>query len=141
LIQGLGHERAHGGAKEPKMRAVFDGSYVDLLPESLRSMTRKLRKVRISSHQRFCCQSSLRKEVRKIGWKIPKTPSGCPLRFISWRGIKLRSLENDHNLEILLQNEATPHHNRNAQFGSKAQIQWKQKILRGAAAAFESKPI
>ena len=130
------------GTNEPQMSAVFHGSYLDLLPESLRSMTRKLRKVRISSHQRFCCQSSLkRKEVRKIGWKMPKTPSGCPLRLISWRGIKLRSLENDRNLKILLQNEATPYHNRNAQFGSKAQIQWKQKILRGAAAAFETKEI
>ena len=133
------------GANEPKMRAVFDGSYVDLLPESLRSMTRKLRKVRISSHQRFCCQSSLkRKEVRKIGWKIPKTPSGCPIELMSWSGLKHGSLDHDHNLKILLQNETTPHNNRNAQFGSKAQIQWKQNILRGASsfmAAFESKAI
>ena len=105
------------GANEPKMRAVFHASYLDPLPESLKSMTRKLRKVRISSHQRFCCQSSLkRKEVRKVGWKIPKTPSGCPIELMSWHGIKHRSLDHDHSLKILLQNEATPYHNRTAQF-------------------------
>ena len=82
--------------------------------------------------------------MRKIGWKIPKTPSGCPIELMSWSGIKHGSLDHDHNLKILLQNETTPHNNRNAQFGSKAQIQWKQKILRGASsfmAAFESKAI
>ena len=115
------------GANEPKMRAVSHGSYLDLLPESLKSMTRKLRKVRISSHQRFCCQSSLkRKEVRKI------TPSGCPVKLLSWRGIKLRSyrsLDDNHNhRKIPPHNEATPCNNRNAQLGSKALIQWKQRF-------------
>ena len=64
------------GANEPKMRSVFHGSYFDLLPESLKSMTRKPHKVRMSSHQPFFCQSSLkRKKVLKIGWKMLKSPS------------------------------------------------------------------
>ena len=84
--------------------------------------------IRISSHQRFCCQSSLkRKEVRKI------TPSGCPVKLLSWRGIKLRSYRSlehyhNHNRKIPPHNEATPCNNRNAQLGSKTQIQWKQRF-------------
>lgn len=90
---------------------------------------RKPHKVRISSHQRFCCGSFLkRKEVRKIGRKIPKTPSGCPIELMPWHGTKHGSLHHHHNLKILLHNEATPCNNRNAQFGSKAQIQWKQRF-------------
>ena len=119
------------GTNEPQMSAVFHGSYLHLLPESVKSMTRKLRKVRISSNQRFCCQSSLkRKELRKIGWKMPMTLSGCPIELMSWHGIKHGSLEHyhNHNRKIPPHNEATPCNNRDAQFGSKAQIQWKQRF-------------
>ena len=64
---------------------------------------------------RFFGQSSLkRKEVRKIGWKMTQTPKGCPLELMSWHGIKLRSLDHDHNLKILPQNETTPYNSRKA---------------------------
>ena len=74
------------------------------------------------------------------------TPSGCPVKLLSWRGKSYGSSDDDHNhnRKIPPHNEATPYNNRNAQLGSKAQIQWKQKILRGASsfmAAFESKAI